>query len=292
MKEKGLISERSKSILYLVMAATLLSTGGILIKFVDWNPFAISGLRGYISALVVLIYLRKPKFIFSKAQIIGAVSYATMVTCFVVSNKLTTAANAVLLQFTAPIFVAILGVWILKEKMHWYDWASIVIVASGMILFFLDDVGGGSALGNFIAIFGGVALAGVTIALRFQKGESTVETILLGHIITAIVLTPFIFQSRPDITSILVIIIMGVFQLGIAYTFFSVAIKNVSAIEAIIIMVIEPVLNPLWVFIFSKEVPSIYALIGGAIVIITLTARGIIAGKDTSQLENTLEEVT
>lgn len=279
--ETSLIKERRKSILFLVIAASLLSTGGILIKLIDWNPLAISGARGYISALVVLIYLRKPKFTFSKAQIIGAISYATMVTCFVVSNKLTTAANAVLLQFTAPIFVAILSVWILKEKMHWYDWSSIVIVGVGMILFFLDDLGGGSRLGNLIAIFGGVALAGVTISMRLQKDESTLETVLLGHIITGLVLTPFIFQNKPNTTSIVVIIIMGVFQLGIAYTFFSLAIKNVSAIEAIIIMLVEPILNPLWVFIFAKEAPSLYALIGGAIVIVTLTARGIIAGKNT-----------
>ena len=267
--------DRIRSIIFIIIAATLLSTGGIILKYVDMNPMAIASSRGMFSAAIVWIYLKKPKFTFSKAQVGGAISYSLMVIGFIVANQLTTAANAIILQFTAPIFIAILGVWILKEKIYWYDWLAIGIVSGGMLLFFIDDVDGGSSIGNIVAILSGVALAGVTISMRFQKEGSPVETTLLGHLITIFIGVPFLFGASFTLQNLIGIFLLGVFQLGIAYIFYALAIKHLTALEAILIMFLEPILNPIWVFIGVGERPSIYSLIGGAIVIVTVATRSI-----------------
>lgn len=289
--DKVLSNERHKAIVFLVFASIFWSTGGILIKLVDWNPIAIAGSRSLISSIVVLLYLKKPKITWSMAQIGGALSYTATVMLFVAANKLTTAANAILLQFTAPIFVAILGLLILKEKIKSYDYIAIIVVFVGMLLFFIDDVGGGSMLGNTLAVISGFFLACVTIALRFQKDGSPVETTFLGNLLTFIVSIPFIVKGLPDLKSILAIIVLGVFQLGIAYILYALAIKHLKAIEAILITVIEPILNPIWVFLFAGEKPSLYAVIGGLIVIITVTVRSIIVSKESTTKDQEGTEV-
>lgn len=280
-------NQRYKSIVFLVLASILWSTGGILIKLVDWNPIAIAGSRSFISSIVILLYLRKPVFTWSKAQLGGALAYASTVILFVSANKLTTAANAILLQYTAPIFVAILGVWLLKEKMKWYDYLTIIAVLGGMLLFFIDNVGYGSMLGNVLAVISGFFLACVTIALRSQKDGSPVETTLIGNILTFLVAIPFIIGKIPNIQSIVGIILLGIFQLGFAYILYALAIKHLSALEAILITVIEPLLNPLWVFIFAGEKPSLYAILGGLIVIVSVTVRSIIVTKESAKDDET-----
>jgi drug/metabolite transporter (DMT)-like permease len=280
---------RIKAILYIVIAATLLSTGGVILKFVDMNPMAIASSRGIISAIVVWLYLKKPNFTFSKPQIIGAFSYAMMVTGFIVANKLTTATNAVVLQFTAPIWIVILGVWILKEKASWYDIVSIFIVSAGMILFFIDDVGGGTLAGNIVAIFSGLALAGSTIGMRMQKEGSPVETTLLGHIITVIIGLPFLFSVNFTITNIIGILLLGIFQLGIAYILYATAVKYLTALEVILIMFLEPILNPIWVMLIHGETPSKFSLIGGTIIIVTVALRSILVSKKSKIIENNFD---
>lgn len=272
-------NQRYKGIIAVIIASAMWSTGGIFIKMVDWNPVAISGIRSLIAALVLLAYIKKPKITKSKPQIFGAISYALTVILFVIANKLTTAANVILLQYTAPIFVAILGIWLLKEKIHWYDIIAILVVFFGMILFFIDNVSAGNVIGNILAIFTGLTLACTTIALKLQKEGSAIETTLLGNILTFVVAVPFIFTSIPDLKSLFIIVIMGVFQLGVPYIFYTYAIERLTAMEAILITVIEPLLNPLWVYIFDGEKPGSYAIIGGIIVIIAVVSRSIYISK-------------
>ena len=271
--------DKIKAIFFILFAAALLSTGGLLLKLVDLPPMTIAGSRAIISTIVVWLYVKKPKFTFSTAQVSGALCYSLMVIGFIVANKWTSAANAIVLQFSAPIWVAILGVWILKEKIRWYDIVAILFVAIGMLLFFIDDVDGGNLAGNIVAVLSGVALAGVTISLRFQKDESPVETTLLGHILTAIIGFPFIFGVVFTSMDLVGIFLLGVFQLGIAYILYSVAIKHLSALEAILFMFLEPILNPIWVFLVVGEKPSLLSITGGIIVLITIVIRSVIANK-------------
>lgn len=280
---------RLKAIIYIVIAAILLSTGGIVLKYIDMNPMAISGSRSFIAAILVWLYLKKPNFTFSKPQVIGAFSYAMMVIGFTMANKLTTAANAVVLQFTAPIWIIIFGVWILKEKAYWYDIVAVAIVSAGMLLFFLDDVGGGSSIGNLVAVLSGVALAGSTIGMRLQKEGSPVETTLLGHIITVLIGLPFIFGATFTLQNILGILFLGIFQLGTAYILYAIAVKYLTALEVILIMFLEPILNPIWVMLIHGETPSKFSFIGGIIVIITVAARSIIVNKKAKAINNNLQ---
>ena len=276
-------SSRFKGIMLVLIASVLWSIGGLLVKLLDWNPVAISGTRSIIAALVLLAYIKKPKITKSKPQILGAIAYSTTVLFYVIANKLTTAANAILLQYTAPIFVALLSFWILKEKVHWYDIISIGVVIFGMGLFFIEDVSSGNILGNIIAIVSGFTLACCTLALRAQKDGSGMETICLGNLLTFIIAIPFILKVEATMRDLIVAISLGVFQLGISYIFYVNSLKYITALEAILIAVFEPILNPLWVYIFLREKPGINAIIGGVIVIIAVTLRGIYATKIKSE---------
>ena len=267
------INERYTSIVFLIVTAVLWSLGGLLIKLVTWNPVAIAGMRSAIAAVLFIIYIRKPKFTWSFAQIGAALSYAATVILFVSANKMTTAANAILLQYTAPIFVAVFGFWFLKERTKLVDWLAILFVFAGMSLFFLDELSIDGMWGNIVAILSGVSFAGLAMFMRMQKSGSPIESILLGNIITALIGIPFMFRSMPDASSWLGLLLLGVVQLGLSYILYSYAIRHVTALEAVLIPVIEPILNPVWVLIFLGESPGTWAIAGGAIVIVSVTVR-------------------
>lgn len=278
--------ERGKAIALLIGAAVLWSLGGVLIKWVSWNPIAIAGMRSGIASLLILAILRRPNLTWSWPQIGGAVAYAATVILFVVSNKLTTAANAILLQYTAPIYVALFGVWFLKEKTNWLDWLTIFFVLSGMGLFFMDDFTAGGLWGNICAILSGLAFAALVLCMRKQKDGSPLESVLLGNILTALISIPFMLQSMPSVSSWIGLIILGIFQLGLSYVFYSIAIKHVTALEAILIPVVEPILNPIWVFLVMGETPGQWAFIGGLIVLCSITARCVVSTlRDSSPSE-------
>lgn len=280
IKETGVLS-RQKAILFMVLAAVCWSSGGVLIKLVDWHPLAIAGTRSAISALVMWAFLGKPKLNWSLPQVGGAISYASMVILFVLATKLTTAANAILLQYTAPIYVALFGAYFLKEKATLMDWLTILVVLGGMGLFFLDDFNLNGLWGNLCAILAGVSFAASAMFFRKQKDGSPVETAFLGNILTALVAIPFWFQGGPpNQASYLGLLLLGVFQLGIPYIFYTLAIKKLTALEATLIPVVEPILNPIWVFLFLGEIPGPWALVGGLIVLVSVTFRCAVAEKN------------
>jgi len=277
-----MINSRLKAILYLILAAVLWSSGGILIKLVDWNPVAIAGTRSGIAAIVMMAYLRKPIKV-NKQKAVGALFYSTTVILFVIANKMTTAANTILLQYSAPVWVALMSGWILKERVRKLDWAAIAAVMIGMVLFFVGDLEVGQMLGNIIAVFAGVSLAGLVVSLKLVKEGSPVEVPLLGNILTLIVALPFIIGPMPDAQSIVGLVLLGVFQLGISYILFAEASKHVSAVEAILIPVIEPLLNPIWVFLFAGEAPGPFAIVGGLVVVTAVVIRSLMVAKVDSK---------
>jgi drug/metabolite transporter (DMT)-like permease len=271
-------SVRTKSVIFLIVTGLLWSTGGLLIKNVDSNPLAISGMRSIIAAVVILIALGKPKFTWSFAQIASAVAYTATVILFVSANKMTTAANAILLQSTAPIYVALLSAWVLKEKAMLLDWITIVTVFGGMALFFFEKLDTRGMVGNVMAVASGITFALFNIFMRLQKDGSPVESVLLGNILAAAVGIPFLSGSLPSLSGWVSLIILGVAQLGLSYIFYSEAIKHSTALEAILILMIEPILSPVWVFLFMGEIPGRLPMMGGAIVIGAITIRFIARG--------------
>ncbi|NLW56932.1 MAG: EamA family transporter [Firmicutes bacterium] len=270
-------SERKKAVFLLVCTATLWSTSGLLIKIVNWNPLAIAGVRSAIAALLIGAYVKKPKLNRSLVQWGAALAYAMTVILFVVANKLTTSANVILLQYTAPVYGAIFAWFILGERTTWLDWLTIVIVFSGMGLFFKEELAPGAFWGNILAVLSGVSFALVAVLLRKQKDGLPVESVLLGNLITAVVAIPFMRGPYPDLSGWGALVFMGLIQLGLSYILYTQALKHVTAMEGILIPLLEPILNPIWVLLFTGEKPGSWALVGGAIVLVAVTARSIIS---------------
>lgn len=262
----------------LLLAALFWSLGGLLIKSADWPPLAVAGGRGIVAAVFLVLTNRGLRFTFSPIQLTAAFAYAGCTVFFVVATKLTTAANAILLQYTAPVWIALLGAWFLGERATRTDWLTIVVVLGGMTLFFADGLALGGMTGNLMGVLSGVCFAAMTIALRKQKDGSPVESIILGNLIAFVIGLPFMIGApAPSPTGIAAIIALGVVQLGFSYWLYARAIRQVTALEAVIIPVIEPILNPVWVFLASGEQPSRWALLGGAIVLSAVTFRALIS---------------
>jgi len=265
--------EQKKAMIYLFLTALLWSAGGVLIKLVDWHPMAIAGGRSLIAAIVIWVIFRKENLSFSKTQWIGAIAYCSCVSCFVLATKMTTAANAILLQYTAPIFVALLSSWLLNEKTTRRDWLTIFIVLSGMIFFFIDKVSVGNMLGNLIAVLAGISFALFIVYMRMQKDASPYGSVLIGNVLTFLISLSFWSNVSLNYTNLLGILSLGILQLGLAYALYSYAIRHVPALKATLITSVEPILNPLWVFLLIGEQPGFYAMIGGVIIMAALILR-------------------
>lgn len=266
----------------MVATAFLWSIAGLFIKVIDWNPFAIAGMRSLISSLVILAWLRRPKFHWSLPQVGAALTQTATMLLFVTANKTTTAANAILLQYVGPVFTAIIGAWLLKERARWEHWLAFVFVAAGMVLLFMDKLGGGRLLGNVLALLSGLVFSFYYIFMRMQKNESPLESILLAHWLTAVIgLGVALFLPRPVFTwgAVGAIAMLGVFQVGVSAILFTAAIKRIPAVFANLVAVIEPVFNPLWVFLALGEAPGMNAIIGGVIIIAAVTGASIISAR-------------
>ena len=261
----------------LVMTGIMWSTGGLLIKSIPWPPLAISGIRGGIAALTIFLLTPDSKFTWSRIQITAAGCYVLVVTLFVIANKLTTAGNSILLQYTAPVYVAIFGYAFLGEKSTRVDWITILVLLTGLTFFFFDELTTSGVLGNICAIFSGMSFAALTLLLRKQKDQSPANSILLGNLLTLLVGLPAIvtgatFEPMPW----LLVVVLGVFQLGIPYVLYTTAIKYVNALDAIIYPIIEPILNPVLVFLILGETLGSWAIFGGMLVLGGVIARGVL----------------
>lgn len=280
-------------ILAMVATASLWSIAGLFIKVIDWNPIAIAGLRSFIASIVLLIYLKKPVLHLSFPQVAAAVANAATMLLFVVANKTTTAANAILLQYIAPVFTAFIGAALLKERTRIEHWIAFVVVGAGMIIMFMEKLSGGQLLGNIIALTSAVTFSLFFVFMRMQKDGSPFESILLSHWITAAVaLVISFFLPMPNFTvkSVGAILTLGIIQIGIPSILFAVAIKRITAVSANLIAVIEPVFNPVWVFLVLHEAPGINTVIGGAVIVSAVTGVSIVSSRRQSRRNYALKE--
>jgi drug/metabolite transporter (DMT)-like permease len=275
-------SNRARAILLLVAAAMLWSLAGVLIKWVSLPALAVAGFRSAIALPVLLVFFGKRAVNFSAAQLVGGVCYAATVILFVSATKLTTSGNAILLQYTAPLYVALLSGWLLHERTRWFDWTAIAAVLCGMSLFFLDQLSAGGMMGNILAVISGLAFASLIIAMRMQKDASPAGSAILGNLLTVLICLPWMVQSPPGGMDWIGLVLLGVFQIGLSYVCYSVAIRNVTAMEAILIPMVEPILNPLWVLLWMGEKMGSWALLGGVVVILSVLFRGFMDYRRTS----------
>jgi drug/metabolite transporter (DMT)-like permease len=276
----------SRNQLYGVLAlagtALLWSTSGMLIKLIPWNPFTIAGGRSLIASIVILLIIRKPKLHFSFYQVAAALAHAATMILFIAANKYTTSANAIVLQYVCPITTALLAALILKEKTRIEHWVAVFFVMLGMVIIFLDKLGRGQIIGNVLALSAALTFSFVFIFMRKQKDGSPLESFLLSHWITAAIgLGVTLFLPMPVFTlpAMGAITAMGIFQIGFASVLFSYGIKRISAVNANLITVIEPVFNPIWVLIIIGETPTINTIVGGVIIIAAVTGASIISAR-------------
>jgi drug/metabolite transporter (DMT)-like permease len=273
------LSQRTQgtAILAIAACALLWSSAGLFVKLISWNPFAIAGVRSLIGGLLILVILRRPRLTWSFAQVAGAVCYAACMICFVSATKLTTAANAILLQYTAPLYAAVLGWVFLKEKTRLLDWATMAVVIGGMVLFFMDSLTVGGMQGNVLAILSGVFFAGALVCFRAQKAGSPLESILLSHGITFVVSLPFLWHGAPSLAGWGALAFLGIFQIGLSSLLLSYGVRRVTAVQSLLTAVLEPIFNPIWVFLVLGERPGPRALVGGAVILLAVTLRSVIS---------------
>ena len=268
---------RKLAILLLIITGVLWSTGGLLIKLIPWSPISIAGIRSGLSAIIIYLYSKPKSKGFGRNIWAGAFCYSVMVICFVSANKITTSGNVILIQYAAPIYVALFGFSFLGEKATKIDWITIAIIIFGLSCFFYEDLSLIQKWGNVLAIFSGLGFAGLILLMRKEKKSNPIDCVLLGNLITFVICLPFYYKGvTMEITPWMAITFLGFVQLGLAYILFSTAIKYVNALDAIIYPVIEPLINPLLTFIFLGELMSETALIGGFLVITGVIGRGFL----------------
>lgn len=262
----------------LVLCAFLWSSAGILIKLVDWDPFAIAGVRSLLACLVMLVVLGKPRFTFSLDQILAGVTYSATMILFVIANKMTTPANAVLLQYTSPVYIIILGHWLLAdEKTSLGDWLIVAGILGGMVLFFFDELTVTANIGNLLAVLSGIAFACMTIFMRRQKNNRSADSFMLAHLLTFFVSIPFIIRAGvPSPVSMGGLALLGILQIGLPSVLYGWGVSGVSALSAALITMLEPVLNPVWVVIFTRELPSPHTITGGLIILFFVGMRAVL----------------
>ena len=294
------------------------SLAGLFMKYVTINSFAMAGFRSLFALITIMAFSRRvPRFVIrtntdenKKTPVdrkrtlclwLAALNYAITMILFCLCNKLTYSANAVLLQYTNPAWIIVLGPFILGEKSRKFDYVTIAGVAAGMLLFFADNLFGTKSgefsdtvvLGNILALVSGITFGLTTIFQRKQQmlakqsGDETnantsSDAFMIAQIITAVFGLSFIFfkdNCIPDLQSLLFLLLLGIFQMGIPNIMYSIGIKKVPALSASLITMLEPLMNPVWVLIFVHEIPSWSCILGGVMILGFILLREIVSQK-------------
>ncbi|HLM00835.1 MAG TPA: DMT family transporter [Pyrinomonadaceae bacterium] len=281
-------------VILVLLAVLLWSTGGLFIKMTTLDAFAVNAGRSLFAAITVAIFTYRKGLRLDRFTLLTSLLYAGTLSCFVYANKQTTAANAIFLQYTAPIYILVLSPFILKEKFRFPDLITVVFCLAGMSLFFLETPGAAENrlasnvfLGNIVALLSGIFFGLYFVFLRHPRSlenRNPALSVFYGNLLIVLFMLPLLWQNppAPNGKDWLAILFLGVFQIGIAYVLFTSGIAGgVRSLDASIIGFVEPLLNPVWVFLFVGETPSQWAIIGGAIIIITVVAHTIINHRKT-----------
>lgn len=277
MEQQTDIKRKNRAMLLMVITAAMWSLGGIFIKLIFWNPFLIAGARSGISGSIMALYMAAThtRFKLNRYSLLAGIGLGCSATLFTIANKLTTAANAIVLQYTAPIFILLISAVFFREKMRKQDVLVVCITMGGMVLFFLDQLSPGNILGNVFGILAGVTLAQMFVMVgRGGDDDATrMSGILIAHLLTLLIGLPVGLPETEEVAAIeiLYVIILGVFQLGIPYVLYGIASRDCPPLACSLIGMLEPLLNPVWVAIFIGEVPGPFALAGAVVIIATVT---------------------
>src|SRR5918911_1718635 len=255
-------------ILFVLAAALLWSTGGLFIKATPLGALELSFGRSLLAAITVALLTRREGFRVNALTLAAAALYAALLLLFVVANKLTTAANAIFLQYTAPVYVLLLEPLVFKERFRLPDLLVVAACVAGMSLFFVGRLRPQDVEGNLTALASGVCFALFLLLLRHQRAGrvNRASSVIYGNIIICLLTAPAFARVAPALTvrDVLIVSYLGVVQIGLAYTLFTLGIaRGVRSLDAGVVGYIEPMLNPVWVFLFLGERPSKWAVAGG-----------------------------
>src|SRR5947209_2613122 len=267
-------------ILFVLAAALLWSTGGLFIKATPLGAFELSFGRSLLAALTVAVLTRREGFGLNPVTLVASVLYAALLLLFVVANKLTTAANAIFLQYTAPVYVLLLEPWMFKERFRWADLCVVAACVAGMSLFFVGRLRPQDVEGNLTALASGLCFAFFLLLLRHQRAGriNRASSAIYGNLLICLITAPSFARVAGALTTrdVLIVAYLGVVQIGLAYTLFTLGIaRGVRSLDAGVVGYIEPMLNPVWVFLFLGERPSKWAVVGGCVIIAAVLAHTV-----------------
>lgn len=279
--------------LLVLAAAALWSTGGVGVKIANAEPLVIAGLRSAFAlafmAIVLVVTMRRRGddarvlFALLRRPLVwtAAASYALMVVMFCLSARRTTAANAIFIQYTGPVYVALLSTKLLGEKPSAGDFGAVFVSLAGMALTFGGELGGGRMEGNLLAVLSSFGFAGLPLLLRIEEQRRSdalapLVAMSLGNLIAAVVALPASVRHPPaDQRTWLVLIALGTIQIGLPYVLYGMAVRRLRALESSLLAMIEPVLSPIWVLMATGEKPTVMAAIGGAVIVASVAVNAI-----------------
>lgn len=263
-----------QGIIAVAAAALFWSSGGLFIKLLPFDAFTILFYRSSLAAIVFALTYRQEVFHIDRRTLLNSLFYAALLVAFVAANKLTTAANAIFLQYTAPIYILILEPKLFGLKLQRINVYAILACVAGMLLFAADSLESGNWAGDGLALFSGLMLAAFMLGQRLNAPSRQSAGIFWGNIIVALVGFPFFVKSpMPTPEQAMMLGWLGLFQIGLGYMLFTYGLKRILAIEASLLAMLEPILNPVWVFWGYGEKPGRLAIVGGAVIILALALR-------------------
>ena len=270
-----------KGLFFIFLAAVCFSLGGLLIKMIPWQAMSINAWRCGISVCILLLFARlsRHKLRLTRGVVLGALAMCLTVSCYALANKLTTAANTILIQYTAPAFV-ILFLWLcFRERPKKLDVIACLLVFLGIAFFVLDGLSAGNLAGNLIALVSGVGYAWVFLLNKIPGGDPLFSTIL-GHGMCFVIGLPWAVKEEAYTGSaVLCAVLLGVFQLGLAYIFFTTGIRTAPPVSASLVGGIEPILNPVLVALVLGETLTGLSVIGGVIVFATIMIYNVLTAR-------------
>lgn len=285
MSPTSVRSTHTRSLLFVCAAAFLWSTGGLFIKWNTLSGLELSFCRSLFAMITVAILTRREGFGLNSVSVAASVLYAFLLVLFVLSTKATTAANAIFLQYTAPVYVLIFEPLIYKEKFRPRDLITVLICVGGMALFFVGQLRPQDIEGNLMALASGFCFAFYFLLLRHPRAREVnrASSVIYGNLLAVVLLAPWGLPALLNINfhDILIVAYLGIVQLGIAYALFTKGMaRGVRSLDAGIICYIEPVLNPVWVFIVLGERPSRWALLGGTIIVVAVIGHMLLDARE------------
>ncbi len=271
--------------LCMLICGIMWSTGGLFVKLIPWHPVVISGARSLIAALIVLLYLKGPRQILANRRTMLAGLFLTLVmVLYVWAIKLTTAANAIVLQYLSPVFIILINLLVFQQKATLKQLIAVGISVCGIALFFFDQLSLEGLIGCILAILSGVFYAAYYVASNhLNSQQETLSATFFGQFYTTLFAIPFAVASPPVLSgaSLVNLLLLGVIQLGLPYVIYSRAIRYCAPLNAMLICMVEPLLNPVWVFLAVGEVPGFFALMGAIVVISVVTWWSITSLQDS-----------